>query len=81
MIENENYIELIFENRGDTIPEYKLKRIFDKFYRGDEARQTNNGGTGLGLAITKEIVELHNGTINATSSDETIKFQIVLKKS
>ena len=80
LFENENDVKIIFENEGATIPEYKLEKIFDKFYRGDEARQTNNGGTGLGLAITKEIVELHNGTINATSSNETIKFEIILKK-
>ena len=55
-------------------------KIFDKFYRGDEARQTNNGGTGLGLAITKEIIELHEGIICAKSNDEMIEFQIILKK-
>lgn len=80
MIENEKDIEIIFKNQGATIPKYKLERIFDKFYRGDEARQTNNGGAGLGLAITKEIVELHNGTIYATSKDENIEFVIRLEK-
>ncbi len=80
MIENEENIEIIFKNEGRTIPKYKLERIFDKFYRGDEARQTNNGGTGLGLAITKEIVELHNGTIYAKSNNETIEFEIRLNK-
>ncbi len=80
MVENENDIEIVFKNKGDTIPEYKLEKLFDKFYRGDEARQTNNGGTGLGLAITKEIIELHKGTIHAKSNDEIIEFQIILKK-
>lgn len=80
MIENENDIEIIFRNKGATIPEYKLERIFDKFYRLDESRQTNNGGAGLGLAITKEIIQLHNGTICAKSNDEIIEFQIILKK-
>lgn len=80
MSENEEIIEIIFKNKGDTIPEYKLERIFDKFYRTDESRQTNNGGAGLGLAITKEIIELHNGTIYAKSYDEIIEFQIILKK-
>ena len=69
-----------FKNKGATIPEYKLERIFDKFYRADESRQTNNGGAGLGLAITKEIIELHNGKICAKSNDEFIEFQIELKK-
>lgn len=79
MIENEENIEIIFRNKGTTIPEYKLERIFDKFYRTDESRQTNNGGAGLGLAITKEIIELHKGTICARSNDEIIEFQIILK--
>ncbi|MCI8640397.1 MAG: HAMP domain-containing histidine kinase [Clostridia bacterium] len=59
LIENESEIEIIFKNKGSTIPEYKLEKIFDKFYRTDDSRQSNNGGAGLGLAITKEIVELH----------------------
>lgn len=80
IIENRNDIEIVFKNKGDTIPEYKLEKIFDKFYRGDKSRQTNNGGTGLGLAITKEIIDLHNGTICAKSNDENIEFQIILKK-
>lgn len=80
MIENEENIEITFKNKGATIPEYKLERIFDKFYRADESRQTNNGGAGLGLAITKEIIESHNGKICVKSNDEFIEFQIELKK-
>lgn len=80
MIEEEKNIEILFKNRGSTIPEYKLEKLFDKFYRADESRQTNNGGAGLGLAITKEIIELHNGTICAKSYDEIIEFEVKLKK-
>ena len=80
MIDNEDNIEVIFKNKGATIPEYKLERIFDKFYRADESRGTNSGGAGLGLAITKEIIELHNGTISANSENETIEFVINLRK-
>ena len=79
IIDKENNIEIIFKNRGQTIPEYKLERIFDKFYRTDESRSTNSGGSGLGLAITKEIVELHEGTITAKSENEEIEFNIILK--
>lgn len=80
MTENESDIEIAFKNKGATIPEYKLEKIFDKFYRSDESRQTNNGGVGLGLAITKEIIELHKGTICAKSDNNVIEFQIKLKK-
>lgn len=74
---NEN-IEIIFKNKGDKIPEYKLNRIFERFYRADESRNSSTGGTGLGLAITKQIIELHNGTINVKNDDEYIEFTISL---
>lgn len=80
MIENEDNIEVVFKNKGATIPEYKLERIFDKFYRADEARESNSGGAGLGLAITKEIIELHQGTICAKSENDVVEFEIKLKR-
>ncbi len=54
-------------NRGREISKEHLDRIFDKFYREDDARATNQGGAGLGLAIAREIVQAHGGTIGATS--------------
>lgn len=74
-----NIIEIVFKNKGEKIPEYKLDKIFEKFYRVDESRNSNLGGAGLGLAITKEIIELHNGDISAKNDDEFIEFKIILK--
>ncbi len=65
-------------NRGRTIPPDKLNRIFEQFFRLDSSRSTATGGAGLGLAISREIVELHGGTISAASEDESITFTIVL---
>lgn len=76
--EQNEQIEIIFINRGDTIPEEKLERIFEQFYRLDASRSTGSGGAGLGLAIAKQIVELHNGTIEAKSEDEIIQFKVTL---
>lgn len=70
--ENEK-IKIVFRNKGDAIPEYKLEKLFDKFYRADEARQSSTGGTGLGLAIAKEIIELHKGKIMAKNDGEYIE--------
>lgn len=77
----EGQTEIIFQNKGKTIPAEKLSSLFDKFYRLDEARVSDTGGTGLGLAIAKEIVLLHGGTIKAYSENETITFSVVLPAS
>ena len=72
-------ISIVFRNKGDKIPEYKLDKLFEKFYRGDDARTSATGGSGLGLAITKEIIELHNGSISVRNDDEYIEFDILLE--
>ena len=76
--QTENKIYISFKNKGDKIPEYKLNKIFEKFYRADDARTSSTGGAGLGLAITKEIIELHNGNISVKNDDEYIEFNIEL---
>lgn len=67
-----------FQNQGKTIPQEKLTSIFDKFYRMDEARNSNTGGAGLGLAIAKEIVTRHGGRIFAESEKGQVTFWVEL---
>ena len=66
------------QNTGKPIPSENLKRIFDRFWRADDARERDAGGTGLGLAITKLLVELHGGSIRALPSDDGAIFEISL---
>lgn len=73
-------IVIKFKNQGKTIPKEKLSSIFEKFYRMDEARNSNTGGAGLGLAIAKEIVKLHGGEISAESEKEQVTFVVELPK-
>ena len=68
------------ENKGATIPEEKIGRIFQQFYRLDAARQTQTGGAGVGLAIVKEIVERHGGAISAESRQERTIFTIKMPR-
>ena len=68
-------------NKGKEIPKEKLNRIFENFYRLDSARTSRTGGSGLGLAIAKEIVELHHGSIFASSNKEETVFTITLPKN
>lgn len=70
-------ILVTIKNKGDQIPQEKLNRIFDKFFRLDSSRQSSTGGAGLGLAIAKQIVELHDGTIEAVCNDGVMEFRMV----
>lgn len=68
------------ENFGSVISEKELEMIFEKFYRRDSSRGRSSG-SGLGLSIAKEIVERHNGRLEAESEDGKTTFTIVLPKS
>ena len=71
-------VQIVVKNHGRTIPPDKLGRIFEQFFRLDSSRSSSTGGAGLGLAISKEIVELHHGTIHAASENESIAFTVRL---
>lgn len=63
----EEYIAIAVADEGPGIPESSLGRVFDRFYRVDEARGRDTGGVGLGLAITKWVVEAHGGEVQILS--------------
>ncbi len=52
---------------GIGIPEHKLEKIFESFEQVETSDTRAYGGTGLGLSITKQLVELHGGTITVDS--------------
>jgi signal transduction histidine kinase len=56
----------VTDNGEGISPEY-LPRVFDRFSQGDMTLTRRHGGLGLGLSITKDIVELHGGTVSAVS--------------
>lgn len=74
----DNRVCMTFQNYGKTIPQEKLERIFEQFFRLDSARSSKTGGSGLGLAIAKQLMEAHGGTIKAESEDEIIRFTVSL---
>ena len=62
---DEKYIYFEITDNGTGISKESIPRIFERFYKGDESR--NSEGTGLGLSIVKKIVSLHKGTITVDS--------------
>lgn len=65
-------------DEGPGIAREERERIFDRFYRIDEARSRETGGAGLGLAIAKWAVEANGGRISLEPSDRGSVFQIEL---
>ena len=65
--ERENRIDISVEDNGVGIPEEHHVKVFDRFYRADEARSRIKGGTGLGLAVVDSILRKHDVQIQIES--------------
>ena len=59
--------EVVVRDSGEGIAPEHLPQVFDRFFRGDDARDREHGGAGLGLAIVKAIVENHGGAVGVSS--------------
>ena len=62
-----DFIRVDIADNGPGIEGRDLERIFDRFYRTDESRNSAMGGSGIGLSIVRKIIEDHSGRIWATS--------------
>ena len=54
---------------GIGVPEQEMPRLFERFHRIENARSRSNEGSGIGLALVQELVQLHGGTITASSTE------------
>ena len=63
-------------NKGDEIPQEQREQIFERFYRVDTARNSEDNSYGLGLAIAKAIAVSHKGKIEVQCYDGFVEFKV-----
>ncbi|WP_442929913.1 sensor histidine kinase [Micromonospora sp. WMMC241] len=64
----DEHVEIAVADQGIGIAPNEVDRIFERFYRADQARSRSTGGTGLGLAIVKHIASNHGGRVDVSST-------------
>lgn len=69
---------IIVRDYGPGVPEDTLTRIFDPFFRVEEARNKNGGASGLGLSIAKRAVQAHHGDIVAENAYPGLRVRIII---
>jgi two-component system OmpR family sensor kinase len=75
-------VVLDVEDDGPGMPPQQARRVFERFYRADAARNRASGGTGLGLAIVAGLVNAHGGTVSLrTAPGHGADFQVRLPLS
>jgi len=76
--EDEKTARITIRDHGPGVPDGAIGRIFDPFFRVEEARNTNGGGSGLGLSIAKRAICLHRGTIVAENATPGLRVTIAI---
>ena len=67
-VRRNSFIEIAVTDQGIGMTKEEVERVFERFYRTDQARSRSTGGTGLGLSIVKHIVSNHGGDIRVWSA-------------
>lgn len=67
MVHRKRTFAVIIKDQGEGIAPEQLERIFERFYRVDDARTRHEGGTGLGLSIARHSMRAHGGDVTVRS--------------
>ncbi|CAI7663655.1 unnamed protein product, partial [Penicillium discolor] len=73
---DDDVVEIAVSDQGIGIAEADRERIFERFYRADEARSRRTGGTGLGLSIVKHATQRHGGEVPSNEGIRQLSDQI-----
>lgn len=75
--EEDHWLCMAMNNRTDQLLKVDTNRIFERFYKSDEAR-SESSSAGLGLSIVKRILDLHGGTIHVNVENDVVSFEVKL---
>ena len=74
-------VYIVIQNSGATLTKEQSEQMFDPLYQIDESRSSiGQRGAGLGLSIAKQIIEKHDGTIQAVSNHQNLAIIIWLPR-
>jgi DNA-binding response OmpR family regulator/nitrogen-specific signal transduction histidine kinase len=65
--DGKDFCKIVVQDTGIGIVEEQISKVFDRFYQSENSRWRKNKGTGIGLALVKDLVGLHEGTIDLKS--------------
>ncbi len=74
-------VELSLQDQGIGIPADELPRVFDRHFRGAQARQRRPDGSGLGLGIARALAQAHGGTLSLASRGTGVCATLVLPRA
>ena len=77
---HDNTVAVTIQNDGEPIPENDRKHLFERFYKADKAH-TAGKGTGLGLSICKQIMELHDQSLDVLPLESGAAFRFTLQQA
>ncbi len=81
VLDQGDFLECCITDNGSGVAKKDQQRIFDRFYRTDESRNSEKGGSGIGLSIVKKIIEDHGGRIWASGEEgQGLSVHFVLRK-
>ncbi len=75
---NDRNVMLQIGNTSDISDDVEFDRLFDRFYRPEQSRNSSKGGYGIGLSVAKNVIQQHNGTIKAKKVGDKVVFTATL---
>ena len=78
LTENAGKKQIIVKNESKEFSEKNADRLFDRFYRSDESRNSEKAGHGIGLSLARSIVTAHKGKITVKKDGNTVLFTVAL---